>query len=242
MTSKQIGIIGLGWLGSSLAQSLNQHHYQVWGTNRKKTNAINSYHFDFHTPEPLPPCDVLILNTPPLLDLAPPDYVEIVSGLKFQSLIFISSTSVFGASQGEVQESTPPLPDTFGGKWLVEVEEKLRQFDSTVIRPGGLIGKNRHPARYLSGKMLADPEAVVNLIHLDDLIQIILKMIVAPLPLIHAVSPFHPTRWEYYKTWAQKLDLPLPLLGSTTGLNKIVSSQHLPHVYSTWTVEKLDRL
>ncbi len=203
---KTWAIIGLGWLGESLAQRLKENNIHYWGTHKLS--------FDF-TKDDLPATshDILFLNTPPLKNLAASDYLKKISNSKAQRIIFISSTSVFGESHTDVDESTPPIPDTDSGKWLWEMEQALRKHYGEkllVVRPGGLIGGERHPARHLSGrKELAGGRDCINLVHRTDLISLILA---APKEqtLLHAVSSHHPTRAEYYALWCERLNLAAP--------------------------------
>ena len=195
------GIVGLGWLGAELAK----HLPNSWGTHRST--------FDF-TKDELPgaPCDVLFLNTPPLTALSPHEYVRKVSSADAERVIFISSTSVYGETQGRVDEATPPAPEATGAQWLWAVEQELQSrlgLRLQVIRPGGLIGGDRHPARTLAGRQqIKGGLSPINLIHRDDLIQLILHH--SHRPLLNAVAPVHPTKSTFYTEWAKHLGLPIP--------------------------------
>ncbi|HLT22592.1 MAG TPA: hypothetical protein VKZ84_04080, partial [Bacteriovoracaceae bacterium] len=67
--SKKWGIIGLGWLGRSLANRLVEAKQEYWGTTRQ--NFIWERE-DF----PVESCDVLLLNTPPLINMSPASFVD----------------------------------------------------------------------------------------------------------------------------------------------------------------------
>ena len=133
-----------------------------------------------------------------------------------QNVLFVSSTSVYGEGQLNVTELTVPQPDTESGKQLVEAEQLLQNntnFKTTILRFGGLIGADRQPAKYLSGREnLENPDAPVNLIHREDCIGIILKIIEINSwnETFNAVSTFHPSREEYYTQKSVELNLPLP--------------------------------
>ena len=133
-----------------------------------------------------------------------------------QNVLFVSSTSVYGEGQLNVTELTLPQPDTESGKQLVEAEQLLQNninFKTTILRFGGLIGADRQPGKYLAGREnLENPDAPVNLIHREDCIGIILKIIEINSwnETFNAVSPFHPSREEYYTQKAVELNLPLP--------------------------------
>ena len=55
---------------------------------------------------------------------------------------------------------------------------ECKKFNTTVIRFGGLIGYDRMPGKFLTGKKdLPNGDAPVNLIHRDDCVQIIYQII-----------------------------------------------------------------
>jgi len=86
-------------------------------------------------------------------------------------------------------------------------------FKTTVLRFGGLIGEDRHPVRFLAGrKNLDNPNAPINLIHQKDCIGIIQKIIELDCwnETFNAVTPYHPSRKEYYTQKAKERNLDLP--------------------------------
>lgn len=121
-----------------------------------------------------------------------------------ENVLFISSTAVYGEANAIIDENTIPIPVTESGKQLLEIEQLLlanTHFKTTILRFGGLIGPDRHPARFLAGKEnVANPEAPINLIHQEDCIGIILKIIETDTwnATFNAVTPVHPSREEYY--------------------------------------------
>ena len=160
-----------------------------------------------------------------------------------EKVIFISSTSVYSESDliPTVTEESILHPDTESGKQLIEVENVLRNnsnFQTTIIRFGGLIGEDRNAIKMLTGKTnIANPQAPINLIHQVDCIGIISEM----LKLIqhdkvwnetfNAVAPNHPTRKTYYTEKAITLNLPKPEFSENeTSIGKIVSSEKLEKV------------
>ena len=160
-----------------------------------------------------------------------------------EKVIFISSTSVYSESDliPTVTEESILHPDTESGKQLIEVENVLRNnsnFQTTIIRFGGLIGEDRNAIKMLTGKTnIANPQAPINLIHQVDCIGIISEM----LKLIqhdkvwnetfNAVAPNHPTRKNYYTEKAITLNLPQPEFSENEpSIGKIVSSEKLEKV------------
>lgn len=126
-------------------------------------------------------------------------------------LIFISTTSVYGAQQGIINEQTPTAPNTTSGEYHCVIEQQLLQLKDprvTIIRLAGLVGPDRHPITFLSAKHLDRGEESVNLVHVKDVVNALHTLIQMPVdtplpPLLHLCSLAHPRRDEYY-TWAAK--------------------------------------
>jgi len=183
--------------------------------------------------------DILIITVPPSKVAAAGGLQDMVhallSSLKIAAVskvIFISSTSVYGNAVGDVTEETLVAPDTASAKDIVSAEGMLRshlEIHSTIIRFGGLVGPNRHPIYHLSGKEnVADPDAPINLIHLNDCIGIIEAIISQKKwgQIFNAAAPFHPSKKEYYTKKAMSLGLLPPKFNTETSANgKIILSK-----------------
>ncbi len=235
---ERIGIMGCGWLGKALAKTLLAEGYQVKGTTTSsdKLDALSdlgiaAFLIQLHENEIsgdlllfLKDLDVLVVNIPPRLRKAGAEnYVKKMRLLlqyaqkaRIPQLLFVSSTSVYGSTEGEITEDTPPNPITTSGKQLLEAEMLFskKSLTSTIIRFGGLIGGNRHPVFHLSGKTgLRNGEELINLIHLEDCIHIISTIIQQGYwnEVFNGVYPYHPTKSAYYTAEAAKRKLPLPV-------------------------------
>lgn len=229
-------IVGLGWLGARLSAHLQANGQRTWGTHRSD--------FDFCADSlPATLCDVLFLNTPPLAVLSPQNFCEKVSHTTAKRIIFISSTSVFGMNCGIVSEASLPSPETTSARWLFEVETQLRRDFAkklTVIRPGGLIGGERHPAKHLAGKVdISGGNEKINLIHREDLIQIITQ-VPQGTPVVHAVANYHPRKDEYYCEWADRLNLQRPSFKDSTHGDREIRSMVVSSFYTDWVCPHLD--
>ncbi len=165
--------------------------------------------------------------------------LSFIESSTIEKVIFISSTSVYGDSIAipTVTEESDLYPDTESGKQLVEVENLLRnnsKFQTTIIRFGGLIGKDRNAIKMLTGKTnVANPEAPINLIHQEDCIGIIYEILKQNCwqETFNAVAPNHPTRKTYYTEKAITLNLPKPEFSENeTSIGKIVSSKKLEKI------------
>lgn len=151
-----------------------------------------------------------------------------------KKVLFVSSTSVYGDENDFITEETIPNPETESGKQLLLAEvllQKNKNFETTILRFGGLIGEDRHPVKFLAGKEnLENPDAPVNLIHQNDCINIIEEIIYQSKwnEVFNAVAPFHPTREEYYTQKAKEQDLVLPKFSvEKSNITKIVASEKI---------------
>lgn len=169
--------------------------------------------------------------------------IPFIENSTVKKVLFISSTSVYAdtAAIPTVTEKTVLNPNTESGKQLMEVENLLRNntnFQTTIIRFGGLIGKERNIVKMLTGKTnVANPDAPINLIHQEDCIGIIceiLKQVTLDKvwnETFNAVAPIHPTRKKYYTEKAKQLHLIAPIFTENeTNVGKIVSSEKLENV------------
>ena len=253
----QISILGCGWLGLPLAKSLLQNGFSIKGstTSLEKISLLESeaitpflvrleeQQISASVADFLADSQILIINIPPKLRGGSTEnfVAKITTLLPFienstvEKVLFVSSTSVYGEDNEFVTEASVLNPDTEGGRQLAIVENVLQKnsrFQTTILRFGGLISDERNPVRFLSGREnIENPDAPINLIHQDDCIGIIEKIIALNSwdETYNAVAPFHPTRQEYYTQKATELNLALPkfaalntIVGKTILNNKVI--------------------
>jgi nucleoside-diphosphate-sugar epimerase len=197
---------------------------------------------------------ILIIDVPPKLRGSEKEnfvskiknVIPFIEKSTIEKVLFISSTSVYGEDNSMVTEETELNPDTESGKQLVQTEQLLQSnpnFKTTILRFGGLIGEDRHPIKFLAGrKNIENPNAPINLIHQEDCIGIILEILHTPEvsgqndkleenQTFNAVTPFHPSRKEYYTQKAVDLNLDLPEFNSENlTFGKIISSSKIENV------------
>ena len=278
--SNKISILGCGWLGLPLAKKLIENGFSIKGstTSEEKLtvleeNKIQPYLIALDEDKIignitnfLKESEVLIIDIPPKLRGAQSEnFVSKIKNLiieieksAIKKVLFISSTSVYGdlpifSTALEVTEESALNPDSEGGKQLLEVEQLLQSnpnFKTTVVRFGGLIGKDRHPIQFLSGREnVENPEAPINFIHQDDCIGIIEKLINKGLrqaqsdnwdwnETFNAVAPEHPTRADYYHKKALEMNLKVPtFVKDSKSKGKIISSKKLQKILN-YTFQK----
>jgi nucleoside-diphosphate-sugar epimerase len=252
--TKTISIIGCGWLGLPLAKSLVENNMTVKGSTTSavklallKNNGINPYLIKLNPTQDdvsdFFKCDIIVINIPPR-NQQEDDYFHekqllylkqeaIKSGIK--NIIFISSTSVYPNSNSIVTEIDATYEaKSRAGISLLKMEDIFRNdtnFSSTIIRFAGLIGPERHPGRFFSNDRPNKGGTLpVNLVHLDDCINVIEKIIEEDIwnETFQVATPDHPLKKDFYSLAADKLGRPLPQFIEEPPLGfKIVNSDWL---------------
>ena len=225
----KIGVLGCGWLGIPLSKSLIKNNNIVFGTTTDKfklsvlsRHKIKPFLINVTEKEILgewnnffKKLDILVINIPPKENMNYNFIIktlfEKIKGSNQIKLIFVSSTSVYGNMQGDVNSNTIPKPESKRGSTIIEAENILkRNPQTTILRLGGLIGPDRNPARILSSKKIVhNPNNPINLIHIDDCIGIIESIIKKEKwgKIYLGVCPHHPTKESYYNAQCIKLGI-----------------------------------
>jgi len=248
-----VSILGCGWLGVPLGKYLLGHKLSVKGSvtspekfNLLRTNGILPYQIvltesDVKVDDPsFFETDVLIISIPPrrvedierIFPAQIAQVIPIILKAEIRKVIFISSTSVYPDEMCTVSESDVISPEKASGKALVQAENLLRNqsdFQTTIIRFGGLIGADRNPARFLQRSDRIVANTPVNLIHQDDCIGIISAILEKNLwgETLNACCPKHPLKKDFYVKAAQISALPEPLISGQAEAYKIVDSSKL---------------
>lgn len=249
-----IGVLGCGWLGFPLAKKLLAEGYRVHGTTSRlekidllekagiKPHLVTCKEDDCTSARPfLKVVDVVIVTIPPGLRTKPNRRYDTLIETLIQELvscavaqvIFISSTSVYGNQTGLLNETTPTKPVSESGKQLVKSEELLLKtidFQTTVIRFGGLIGPERHPIFSLTKKAsIPNPRGKINMIHLTDCINMISSCIQQSKgnTIYNGVSPYHPERGRYYREMAKMAGVSCPSFEQTEGIDRRISAKKI---------------
>jgi nucleoside-diphosphate-sugar epimerase len=237
---QKISILGCGWLGLPLAEALIRQGYSVNGSTTTPEKlpvlaqkGIVPFLLQLENPKLTPEnaaffqCDVLIVNVPPKRNSGNSyaagiqKLTETLTKTSIRKVLFVSSTGVYQASFSEITEESP-LNETEAAE-LIQAENYIasnkNSWQTTILRFAGLFGPGREPGRFLAGKSnLPDPEAPVNLIHLQDCIYVIIEIIKQEKwnTVFNACADEHPTRQEFYTAAARNLHLPEPTFLLTT--------------------------
>lgn len=137
------------------------------------------------------------------------------------TLIFISTTSVYGQTDGSwVDEDSPCEPARENGQIALAAEQIVRDIfpqQHCILRLSGIYGPARLLARQQmlrEGKPLSgNPDAWLNLIHVEDAVEAVLaseaRKITGETLLISDDRPIH--RREYYSHLANLIGAPAPV-------------------------------
>jgi nucleoside-diphosphate-sugar epimerase len=236
---KEALVVGAGWLGLPLALALGEAGWEVTATTRK--SAANwpapIKHLPLELDGDLPDLSaftLVVLAFPPQANLGAEVYARRTERLcKVLSpraqLLLISSTGVYPDAPGEYDETAaikPEHPVVLGEQAL------LRHFpQALVLRAAGLAGYDRRIGKFFSGRVLPDPQQVVNLVHRDDVVGAALHLIGQRAEGIYnVVAPEHPTKAEVYGRDLEELGMPpfqVLASGAPTNLRVIVTQRLL---------------
>lgn len=242
---KDISILGAGWLGSRLAEKLVKQGQRVKIATRSAQRLkelsvadVAAYQLDIekltdNIAEFLH-AQILIINITCKNISAFKKLIREIEKSPIEKIIFVSSTSVYPAEHGVCQESDRLDATTHP---LLQIENLLlgnNRFKTTILRFAGLIGPQRHPGRFFtSGKKIRDPSASVNLIHLDDCINIIKKVIEKEAwgEVFNCCADSHPSKRDFYSRSALSLGVAAPeFLTSAMKSDKVVSNNKIKEI------------
>lgn len=134
-------------------------------------------------------------------------------------LLYVSSTSVYGQADGEwVDERSETVPRSDGGQICLDAEKLLQTSgrSQVIVRLGGIYGPDRvlrkRDALQSNAPIAGNPDAFLNLIHVDDAADGILQICALddPPPLLLLTDGHPVTRREYYGRLNALLELPEP--------------------------------
>lgn len=202
MNQSSVGIIGCGWLGRALAKQLLIQSYSVKATVRdsvkKELLLKEGVDCEYLTvPDDVSPLHnvfqqkTLIVAITPGFKRGKTDYASNIASIvaaaeatKVEKIILVSSTGIYQEHSGNVDEETNVHDVTTStnskSSLLVEAERSVLNFSKKgrILRLSGLVAEDRKPGKFLAGKTnLMDAELPVNLIHRDDCVALLIKLI-----------------------------------------------------------------
>lgn len=272
MGNKKISILGCGWLGLPLGEFFVKCGFAVKGSthseekiNVLKESGIEPFIINL-SPYLNKDADLRFFDSEVLIICIPPkrrpdiiefhqtqmkSLMEVVESSTIKKVLFISSTSVYPNTNSVIDELCDLKPSKDSGRALKVVETLFMDndhFETSILRFGGLIGYDRLPGRFLSGKKnLKNGASPVNLIHRDDCIGIISLLLKNDFwnNVVNGVMPEHPTRKEFYTKAAELGGFEIPIFDDDQNNEfKIINSRFIGHVlpYSFKYVSPLETL
>ena len=232
-------IIGCGYLGARAGRRWLDAGEEVFALTRSESRAVSLAEQNFKpivgdvtltkTLSHLPQVNTLLYAVgydrqaePSIEEVYVQGLVNVLSQAPAATrVIYISSTGVYGpgGDGGWVNEASECNPTRPGGKASLAAEKVLSEHpnapDHVILRMAGLYGPGRLPlsAQIQSGEPIpANPEAYLNLIHIDDAAQVTVTASQANAPSsLYCVSDGHPVlRKDFYAELARLLHAPAP--------------------------------
>lgn len=235
---KKVAIIGLGWIGLPLAKFLQDRNWEVYGSTTSKEkkatlreSGILAIQFQL---DPFPKgegfqkllqAEYMVINIPPKSRSQSSGFyleqlkylMSILRQSEVKKVVFVSSTGVYPSKKnGLTYTEDFVLTDENAGNSTLLAAEKMTlnesNFDSTIIRFGGLLGVDRIPGRYFSGKDQVVGHTRVNFIHQEDAVRVIAWILEEELwdKTYNGVAPVHAVRKEIYEKNSQELGIKPP--------------------------------
>ncbi len=250
--SASTGIIGCGWLGTALANSLIKQSVDVIATTssissseRLIEQAINAQplllpnlvevlakHSVFQQQQ-------LVIAIPPRLKQGKSDYPEKIQQLVqaaettgvVKRIILITSSAIYNGLQGEVFEHSSLDFSANKVQIMFDAEQAALNFSGgvSVLRLAGLVGPKRHPGKFLptAKQPIANACAKVNLIHQQDAVGLLLCLLKKNnvQGIFNGVSQTHVSKKLYYQQAAKSLNITLPSFSNDDSVGVHVNSR-----------------
>lgn len=254
---KTISIIGLGWLGEPLGLAFMKKGYTVKGstTHSEKQQLLQSKGLDALrfslNPHPegagfnaLFQSEILVVNIPPrarsgngAFHLEQIKYLKsLLANSAVKKVLFVSSTGIY-PDQPIPEKYTEDLPinlENTGNETIFRAEEmmgKVRNYDLTLVRFGGLMGEDRIPGKYFSGKENVAGHTRVNFIHRQDAVRLLVWIVENELwnEIYNGSAPQHPLRRDIYEKLSKETGIapPASYQNEPEGINRLISSEKI---------------
>jgi nucleoside-diphosphate-sugar epimerase len=216
---KKIAILGCGWVGNSVKESLQEQGHEVNCLCRDVNMDTLVGFYD---------CDTLIIAIPPsdeYLDVIEDAYFSIsLNEALLTQVIFLSSVSFYE-----------------GKKIIIEAEElaKIKDENTVILRLGGLMGYDRIAGKSTQGKTTED--GPTNYVHRDDVVGIIGSCIEQNIKnkIFDVVAPKQTSKKEIFTQNSKQFNFKPSVFTSYDDKKKSLSSDILCEVLG-YTFKKED--
>lgn len=242
----RILIAGYGYVGEATADLFHQAGWQVQGWTHGEKSAAQFT----HKPHPVIAVDLgdaRAVGTRPEnfdavihcastrggdADLYRRTYLQgarnLVNRFVGSTILFVSSTSVYGQSDGAwVTETSETQPARESSRVLLDTETLVRNGGGIVARLAGIYGPGRSALlrRFLAREATIDPEndRFVNQVHRDDIAAALFLLITRPAlggEIYNVVDDQPILESECYRWLARRLGRAIPPIASSTSVRK----------------------
>lgn len=251
-----IAVLGCGWLGLPLAKHLLAQGHRVLGTTTSpeqlpflaalgieaellQLGSEFSAADEVRLTKLLSQASTLVLNVPPRAAVAG-GYPQLlrpvhraVAAARMQAVLFVSTTGVY-PDEPRLMREIDAISTRDAASDVLRTEghfvPRYGQWQSTVVRLGGLIGPDRAPGRFLAGRRnLPQGDAPTNLLHLTDAVGVLSTIISQDIwgHTLNVCAQQHPLRRDFYPAAATYLGLEPPTFQAGGGPGKTVDSSRL---------------
>jgi len=205
--AQNISIIGCGWLGRALYNSLVSSYNVRCFTRKESEKELKNYFFRPKKESLFWDCDYLIVAIS-----TKDDYLKALEDISLHvrdktTVIMMSSISVYREFEREVDEDV--LITNSSLQYEAEKLMQNRHRDTLILRLGGLMGEDRVAGRWSKVSKFSD--GFVNYVHREDVIKVI-KMFITlgeKRGVYNLVAPKHPLRSEVHASNAEKFGFKL---------------------------------
>lgn len=250
-----IAVLGCGWLGLPLAKHLLAQGHRVLGTTTSPEQLpllaalgieaeLLQLGSEFSAADEvrlttlLSQASTLVLNVPPRAAVAG-GYPQLlrpvhraVAAARMQAVLFVSTTGVY-PDEPRLMRETDAVSTRDAASDVLRTEghfvPRYGQWQSTVVRLGGLIGPGRAPGRFLAGRRnLPQGDAPTNLLHLTDAVGVLGTIIGQDIwgHTLNVCAQLHPLRRDFYPAAATYIGLEPPTF-LPGGTSKTIDSSRL---------------
>lgn len=233
---KTFSILGFGWLGSALYEKINKNYFIKMSSSTStkveelKSKEYSAYLINDETIEKdFFQTDILFINIPPskssdYLLLLEKVYSNILDKTK---VVFISSSSIYDKEDKEYFEDSKITKPT--NTLVLKAEESISKRTNLIFRCAGLMGYDRIPGKFHSGKNVNFPNSYINYVHQDDVISAVLFSLENELEGIYNLcSRMHPVKIDLFLCNAKKYGFEDPIFGYKESKNKrVINSDKL---------------
>jgi nucleoside-diphosphate-sugar epimerase len=251
-----IAVLGCGWLGLPLAKHLLAQGHRVLGTTTSPEQLpllaaegieaqLLQLGSDFSAGDEarlaglLSQATTLVLNVPPRAAVAG-GYPQLlrpvhraVAAARVKAVLFVSTTGVY-PDEPRLMSETDAISTRDAASDVLRTEghfvPRYGQWQSTVVRLGGLIGPGRAPGRFLAGRRnLPQGDAPTNLLHLFDAVGVLNTIIEHGIwgHTLNVCAQSHPLRRAFYPAAASYLGLEPPTFLPGGNSSKVIDSSRL---------------